>query len=135
MNKDHLMGKTITKLKANESLDELLKHSPAENFATVVHELAHLFLGHLGSFKNEKFPVRKNEVIANKTLMEMEAESVSYLVLSRLSLENKSAEYLAFYKAKPADIKRISMDLVLKTASKIEDMALSLYKTPQKSST
>ena len=109
-----------------------LKHEPAVNFGTIIHELAHLFLGHLGSLSNEKFPLREDQVMKNKALREMEAESVSYLVLSRLSLQNKSAEYLAFYNAHPTDLKRISMDLILKTATKIENMTLQVYKVSQK---
>jgi hypothetical protein len=108
-----------------------LKHTPVVNFATVVHELAHLFLGHVGSLANEKYPERDDQVMTSNALQEMEAESVSYLVLSRLSLQNKSAEYLAFYDAHPSDLKRVSMDLVLKTATKIEDMALAVYKAPK----
>jgi len=105
-----------------------LKHAKEVNFATLVHELAHLFLGHLGSLDTETFPVRKDEVMTNKSLMEMEAESVSYLVLSRLDLETKAAEYLAFYNAQPEDLKRISMDLVLKIATKIEAMTVKPFR-------
>ncbi len=106
------------------------KNSSAVNFGTVVHELAHLFLGHLGSLENEKYPEREKEILKGQDLQEMEAESVTYLVLSRFSLETKSDEYLAFYGAKPSDLKRISMDLVLKVTAKIEDMSVAPYRAP-----
>ena len=94
-------------------------HDEAANFSTLIHEIAHLFLGHLGSNDDEKFPNREN---LTTSIREIEAESVAYLVLQRLGLHTKAATYLAFYNRNPDDFKKISIDLMLKTVSKIERM-------------
>lgn len=97
----------------NSNMDE------GVNFSTLIHELGHLFLGHLGSEENENYPLRPN---IKKTVEEIEAESIAYLVLMRFGLENKAAEYLAFYNSNPYDFDKVSFDLIIKSASKIEEM-------------
>jgi hypothetical protein len=88
-------------------------------YATLCHELAHVFLGHLGNDADEWWPNRSDLPI---TPEELEAEAVSYLVLSRLGLETKSAEYLAGYIRSPDDMKNISPGSIVKVASLIERM-------------
>lgn len=104
----------------------------AVNFATLIHELAHLLLGHLGSLDNENYPKRDN---LTKPIEEIEAESVAYIVLNRLGLEGNAAEYLAFYSKNKTDFESISVDLIVKVASKIEAMATNIFKPKVNSQT
>lgn len=99
-------------------------HEEAGNFSTLIHELAHMFLGHLGSYEGEKFPKRRDLSIS---VEEIEAESVAYLVLQRLGLHTQAAMYLSFYNRDANDFDRISMDLIIKTVAKIEKMIKSPF--------
>ncbi len=94
-------------------------HDSAVKFATLVHELGHLFLGHLGSKPDETLPQRDN---LEKKIREIEAEAISYLVLQRFGLESNSHEHLAFYNASPEDLLKISVDLIIKISGRIEGM-------------
>lgn len=100
-------------------------HEPAVKLSTIVHELAHLLLGHLGSNIDEKYPDR---VKTSTKIKEIEAESVAYLVLKRLNLDNNAHEYLAFYNANTADLRRVSVDFIINIAGKIEDMIMKPFK-------
>ena len=53
---------------------------------------------------------------------ELEAEAVTFIICRRAGLVTKSDEYLAGYLRNTEDLKAISVDLILKTASKIEEM-------------
>lgn len=61
-------------------------HAAAVQFVTIAHELAHLFLGHLGSDKILNIPQRPRPEHAQA---ELEAESVAYLVAQRNGVESK----------------------------------------------
>lgn len=69
-------------------------HTPAVQFDTVAHELAHLYLGHLGIDPRRKVPDRRALTHAQ---MEVEAESVAYIVCRRNSVEPNSERYLSGY--------------------------------------
>ena len=60
------------------------RHSPESRYATLVHELAHLYLGHLGTPSHHWWPDRARLVPEVK---EFEAESVSYLVCGRAGID------------------------------------------------
>jgi hypothetical protein len=66
-------------------------HPPATQFVTIAHELAHLFLGHLGVDKYLSVPARPPLSHAQQ---EVEAESVAYLLAKRNGIEAKSETYL-----------------------------------------
>lgn len=93
-------------------------HSPEAKYATLVHELAHLYCGHL-SPDNRWWPDRRG---LGYDVREFEAESVCYLVCSRLGIDNPSAEYLSNYIKANIDTPPISLDCVMKTAGLIERM-------------
>jgi hypothetical protein len=65
-----------------------------ENYATLVHELAHLYCGHLGTPNKKWWPDRRG---LSLPVREFEAESVSYLVCNRLGIKTPSEEYLSGY--------------------------------------
>lgn len=97
------------------------RFSASERMATLAHELAHLYCGHLGNpFGHGHWPDRTGLTITEK---EFEAESVAYLVCHRLGLEPASASYLAGYLVNADEVPSISMDAVLRASGRILDMA------------
>ena len=68
--------------------------SAEARYGTLIHELAHLYCGHLGTPNVRWWPDRQN---LSLTVREFEAESVNYLVCTRLCIDTASDEYLASY--------------------------------------
>lgn len=103
-------------------------HSNEIKFATIAHELGHLYCGHLGianvKWLDDRWGLSKNE-------REFEAECVCWLVCERKGLENPSASYLNGYLDGNKDIPNISIDAVLKAVGIIESM-LNTKKYPRK---
>jgi len=95
----------------------------AAAYAVLCHELAHIFLGHLGADKEGGWPYRLN---LRQNVAEIEAESVSYIVCRRAGLRTHSAEYLANYVEDGDDLDSISIDLVSRAAGRIEEMGRRL---------
>jgi hypothetical protein len=108
-------------------------HQNSQHFATLCHELAHIFLGHTGhkqllsssGKQNINLPQRMR---LSKKVEELEAETVSYLVCTKLGLETQSLEYLAGYLTSEKDWKSFSYETVIKVADKLE--GLINYYTP-----
>ena len=100
-------------------------HNRESRYATIVHELAHLYCGHLGTPNKKWWPDRRG--LAQKP-MEFEAESVSFLVCERLGIANPSEEYLANYVKRQDDVPSISLQCVMKAAGLIENMGKGLLK-------
>ncbi|BBO34799.1 ImmA/IrrE family metallo-endopeptidase [Lacipirellula parvula] len=94
-------------------------HDESSRYSTLVHELAHLYCGHLGTPNPKWWPDRGN---LSHDVEEFEAESVCYLVCKRIGLETKSDEYLASYCDKNRNVPHISLDRVLSVARQIEEM-------------
>lgn len=88
-------------------------HSDEAKYATLAHELAHLYCGHLGTPNDKWWPDRRG--LAND-VREFEAESVCYLLCERLRIVNPSAEYLASYLRQHDETPSISLDCVMKAA-------------------
>jgi hypothetical protein len=95
------------------------KTNTAGRYATLVHELAHLYCGHLGTPNENWWPDRRG---LNLNVREFEAETVAYLVCTRKGIDSKSGEYLSGYLEKNDEIPDISLDLVLKNTGLIERM-------------
>jgi hypothetical protein len=93
--------------------------SAEARYGTLVHELAHLYCGHLGTPNNRWWPDRQNLSLA---VREFEAESVSYLVCTRLGIDTASGEYLAGYVRKCPTTPPISLDRVMKSVWLLEQM-------------
>jgi hypothetical protein len=96
-----------------------------ENFSVLIHELAHLFLGHTGHKQihyngNEK-PTKllQREQMA-RTAEELEAETVSFLICNKLGLITQSAEYIAGYITCERDLFEFSYEIVIKIADRLE---------------
>ena len=84
-------------------------------FSILVHELAHLLLGHLGGVKRNKIPDRHS---IGGDLQEVEAESVVHLICTWLDLETFSDRYLGLHR-KGLE-KKICETAVIYAAGKIE---------------
>lgn len=104
-------------------------HNVTTRFATILHELGHLYCGHLGSAKAKWLPHRAH---LGRNVREFEAESVCWLICERMGLENPSAAYLSSYTAENTTIPvGFSIDKVLKAAGIIESM-IQTKKRPRK---
>ena len=102
-------------------------HSREAQYATLVHELAHLYCGHIGSPNPQWWPDRRH-LNHDRNLCEFEAESVCYLVCRRLGIDNPSEEYLAGYLKNNTEVPAISLEAVMVTANLIEKMGRERFK-------
>lgn len=106
------------------------KKSIEENFVVIIHELAHLFLGHTGHefliLKNnsDKKMKLKNRPYLGRSMQELEAETIAFLIANRHGLTTQSAEYLAGYIHNENDLKNFNYETVVHIADKIERLFL-----------
>lgn len=98
-------------------------------FGVLCHELAHIFLGHLGSDKDRWWPSRQN---LTHDSVEIEAEAVAFIVTQKMSLKSNSDVYLAAYLQKEYIPDGISIDYIAKIAGKIESMAKGTISSPKR---
>lgn len=102
--------------------------SDEENFSVLIHELAHLFLGHTGHkkihYQGKEKPTELLQRKMARTAEELEAETVSYLICQKLGLTTQSDEYIAGYIKSEQDLLSFSYEIVIKTADKIEKLFL-----------
>jgi len=89
------------------------------NYATLTHELAHLYCGHIGTPNPRWWRDRTN---LDGNVKEFEAESVSYLVCQRAGIETSAVAYLNTYLGANEEVPNISLDTVFKVAQRIEAM-------------
>ena len=104
-----------------------------KRFIIVLHELAHILLGHLGIKSLETKPVldknSKTEKIRyinlldrgylNRNKMELEAETVVFIVTKWLGLTTNSADYLAIYITDKNNIYDFNYEFVIHTIDKL----------------
>lgn len=95
----------------------------ADAYAVLCHELSHIYLGHLGADKEGGWPYRLN---LSHNVAEIEAESVAHIVCRRAGLKTHSAEYLSSFVEDNDDLDSISIDLVSRTAGRLEEMSSRL---------
>src|SRR5882762_7712001 len=93
--------------------------SAEARYGTLIHELAHLYCGHLGTPNGRWWPDRHNLAHA---VREFEAESVSYLVCTRLGIDTASDEYLAGYVRNCPTTPPIGLDRIMKAVWLLEQM-------------
>jgi len=100
-------------------------HAPAVQFATLTHELGHLFLGHLDADKKLNVPLRASLTHAQQ---ELEAESVAYLVCARNGVASKSETYLSNYVTNNTTVDHIDIYQVMRAAGQVETiLGLTAY--------
>ena len=102
---------TLYKMKVNRN------HEPAMQFTTAAHELGHLFLGHLGADKHLSIPKRRSMSHAE---VELEAESVAYLVCERNGVKSKSQSYLSNFVESDTKVEDIDLYQVMRAAGQVE---------------
>jgi hypothetical protein len=96
---------------------------PAAAYSVLCHELAHIYLGHLGADRDGWWPYRLNLPC---TVTEIEAEAVAFIVCRRAGLSTRSAEYLSSFVDDDAGLESVSLDLVSRVAARIEEMGRRL---------
>ena len=100
--------------------------SKERNFKTLLHELAHLFLGHTSHdfiFNSENDKSKQIELRSiPRRIEEIEAETVSYLLCSKRGLEGQSIEYIATWFQSEEDFRLFNYSKVIQTADQIERM-------------
>lgn len=77
----------VHEIEVNENL------SPVDRYVTLVHELAHVYCGHIGSPDPRRWPDRRG----SKQRAEIEAETIAYIVLRRLDPTAAMGDYLLGY--------------------------------------
>ena len=104
-------------------------HSIPVQYSTLVHELGHIFSGHLGQVGDGvRWSDQRN---LDTRAKEIEAESICYLVCQRLGLKTNSEEYLAGYAGREISMPDISLDRVLKVTNWIEEMGRQVLQCKQ----
>lgn len=111
---------TVERIQAKIRIKLNKKHPVAWQYSTLCHELAHIYLGHLGCDNDRWWPSRLN---LTRTQREIEAEAVAYIVCHRAGLNTQSDEYLSGYLKDEKDLECISLDLIVKVAGHIEKMS------------
>jgi hypothetical protein len=107
------------RMQINSTLDR------GAQYATLAHELGHLYAGHLGTPNDKWWPDRCNLGLDER---EFEAESICYLICERAGINNPSDAYLAGYMKSGREIPQISLDRVLKVVGLIESMGKDYLK-------
>lgn len=122
-NKSLLFGKVWVQVQYAVELDE--NTSAESRYASLAHELAHLYCGHLGSQDRRWWPDRRGLPLS---IREFEAESVAYLVCRRLGLDTSSEEYLEGYTRGFEEVPPISLECIMRAARLIEAMGDQVMK-------
>lgn len=121
-------GNWKMRIAIHDELDELDELDEPSRFGVLCHELAHIFLGHLGADRDRWWPGRANLTHAT---VEIEAESVAYIVTTHVGLEGSSAAYVSGHLKGGNVPPSVSIDSIAKVAGRIKRMALGLMPKPR----
>ncbi len=89
-------------------------------YGVLCHELAHIYLGHLGTDRDHWWPSRAD---LDGRAVEIEAETTAFIVTTRRGLAGSSAAYVSRYLGRGPLPSSVSLDQVAKVASRIEQMS------------
>jgi hypothetical protein len=115
-------GFATTRLRDDSHKMRIVVHSGLDDksrYSVLCHELAHIYLGHLGTDKDIWWPCRTN--LTHQTV-EIEAESVSAIVCTRAGLTTTAPAYLAMHLTEGKVPSSVSLELIVKVAGKLEEM-------------
>lgn len=104
-------------------------HNLKDKYASLVHELGHIFCSHLGINRTAWWPERNDLDIS---IEEIEADAVAYLVCRRFGLQANAEKYLSTYIENNKAVPIFSLNAVLKAVNYIEDMAKRRWQDPKK---
>jgi hypothetical protein len=102
-------------------------HDLATRYATLTHELGHLYCGHLGTPDEKWWPNRQDLDHAAK---EFEAEVVSYIACKRIDPNTTFPPYLAQHLGKDRNVPAMSLERIMHAAGDIVQ-AGSTYLKPR----
>lgn len=91
-------------------------HSAPTRYATLAHELGHIFCGHCGADPDGGWPDRSQ---LPYPVLEAEADAVSYLVCARRQLNVASSEYLRALII-GVDLRQVSLYAIFEAANRVE---------------
>jgi len=91
-------------------------HDLPSRFATLTHELGHIYCGHLGRDSKGRWPDRRK--ISTKA-SELEAEAVAWLVCQRNGITTRSREYLNSL-INDTVLQEVSMYTIYEAANRVE---------------
>ena len=92
-------------------------HNSAVQFSTIAHELAHLFLGHLG--RDAKLGIPKRGRLDHAT-EELEAECVAFIVCERNEVDSDSRSYLARFVNENTTVGNLDLYQIMRAAGQVE---------------
>ncbi|MFB1487729.1 MULTISPECIES: ImmA/IrrE family metallo-endopeptidase [unclassified Thiocapsa] len=92
------------------------KHDLPTRFATLAHELGHIYCGHIGRDRKGRWPDRSHLSVE---LCEMEAEAVAWLVCQRNGVQARSKEYLGSLIGQ-VDPGQVSLYAIFEAANRVE---------------
>ncbi len=114
--KPHIVPVTVD-IEINRNLD------PGAAYATLTHELGHVYCGHVGSPSSDLWPDRST--VTTETA-ECEAEAVAYIACLRLNPDVRMPPHLHQYLAPGAPVPPIDLEVVTKAAGRV----INLYEAP-----
>lgn len=91
-------------------------HDLPTRFATLAHELGHIYCGHIGADSKGRWPNRCHLTTETR---ELEAEAVAWLVCQRNGITTRSKDYLSSLIDK-ADKQNVSMYAIFDAANRVE---------------
>jgi hypothetical protein len=100
-----------------------------DKYSSLVHELGHIFCGHLGIDRHAWWPERED---SNLNGEELEADAVAYLVCRRLGWQARSAKFLTRLLQKNQQLPVFSLNALLQAATYAEDMGSFRWKAPHR---
>jgi hypothetical protein len=103
--------------------------SPENKYSTLIHELGHIFCGHLGIDRHAWWPERP---VLNINVEEIEADAAAYLTCNRLGLQTSSSKHLANYIEQNHELPVFSLNAVLQSVGYLEEMGKSRWKGPKR---
>ncbi|WP_371100881.1 RNA-directed DNA polymerase [Streptomyces sp. PU_AKi4] len=114
---------TLFEIEVNRNLSLL------DRYATLAHELGHLFCGHLGADPGETWPDRYSRPFSNEEAKEIharnevEAESIAYMVLKRLDPDVRMGDYITGHLGPDQQVpETVALNLTFRAAGLIIEM-------------